>query len=278
MKRACGVCAASRDKACPRPAAPELKEAYRQFQVANYKCLCAAILIMRPEAKFYQFLFRRNVWEKLFDCEQQWKLPLKMTWSQQKTIHTVVDSPTGRTSATSASRTTRTRMFLRTLSENPLQFDLMDTDEEPPENSHEIELVDNELNSQECADTVIGLLQHASSLHHTGWVTALAEGLAGSAPLAQMVCNCREALKPHAGVLRGPLIEVMATTAREDNGRKLVNSLHVDIVSFDRLQVLGSVFAKAEPRNPPPLERYTRPATIGPPKLGHRVSNKHVHR
>ncbi|XP_063836741.1 uncharacterized protein LOC135085885 [Ostrinia nubilalis] len=185
MKRAGGLCAASRDKACPRPAAPELKEAYRQFQVANYKCLCAAILIMRPEAKFYQFLFSRNVWEKLFDCEQQWKLPLKMTWSQQKTIHTVVDSPTSRTSATSASRTTRTRMFLRTLSENPLQFDLMDTDEEPPENSHEIELVDNELNSQECADTVMGLLQHASSLHHTGWVTALAEGLTGSAPLAQ---------------------------------------------------------------------------------------------
>ncbi|XP_028172836.1 uncharacterized protein LOC114361835, partial [Ostrinia furnacalis] len=29
MKRACGLCVASRDKACPRPAAPQLKEAYR---------------------------------------------------------------------------------------------------------------------------------------------------------------------------------------------------------------------------------------------------------
>ncbi|KAL0808708.1 hypothetical protein ABMA28_013138 [Loxostege sticticalis] len=260
MKRACAVCVTARAKPCPQPASEELEECYRQFQIANYKCLTAAVCVMRPAAKFYQHLFKSEMWGVLFRAPRG-ALPLRMQWTQQKTVHTVADAPTA--SSASGAGTTRTRVFLRTLSENPLQFDLMDVDEEPPENSHEIELIDNELNSQPCADTVTALIQHACTLPHSDWVQDLAAGLRaeGAVPLAQMICNSREQLKPHAGALAAPLLELAASTPREDNGRKLLNSLHVDIVT----------------RNPPPLERH-RGLPLRAPQLDHRVPNQHLYR
>ncbi|KAL0803201.1 hypothetical protein ABMA28_017340 [Loxostege sticticalis] len=220
MKRACAVCVTARAKPCPQPASDELEECYRQFQIANYKCLTAAVCVMRPAAKFYQHLFKSDMWGVLFRPPRG-ALPLRMQWTQQKTVHTVADAPTA--SSASSAGTTRTRVFLRTLSENPLQFDLMDVDEEPPENSHEIELIDNELNSQPCADTVTALIQHACTLPHSDWVQDLAAGL-------HDMQLPRTVEAPTPGALAAPLLELAASTPREDNGRKLLNSLHVDIL------------------------------------------------
>ncbi|KAI5640746.1 hypothetical protein NE865_06853 [Phthorimaea operculella] len=241
VRETCKLCHNLRKVKIPNDADNKFKEDFRQFQCASYNCYAAAICKRRPDGdKFYQPLFDITTWDNIVDSAKKYHLFIRQQWNQrtkrQPVSIDVESAPTSGLASLSASRgTVRSRMFLRTLSENPLMYDLIEDSKDEEIKTQDIQLPSNELNSHECSATITALLCHVTNLPHTTWVNLLVEGLNACHKnakwlLAQMICNCKEELKPHASVLRSALLEVVANTALERNEKMVLNGLHVDIL------------------------------------------------
>ncbi|KAL4719105.1 hypothetical protein ACJJTC_011789, partial [Scirpophaga incertulas] len=204
---------------------------YRECSVENFRCLCAAICVSRPAEKFYELVFNIKVWETLVDPDAKFKLPILSHWSQRRTFHsTAVDV----TSAEKEHGSVRTRVFLRTLSEDPLQYDFLPLPAQEG-SCQELELSATALNLQPVATTLTALVKHATALPHQGWRDTLTKVLVGGShtnlkwTLAQVICNCKKELTPHANVLRPALLEMVSSTAFEHTGKRVLNGLHVEV-------------------------------------------------
>ncbi|CAG9789775.1 unnamed protein product [Diatraea saccharalis] len=235
IKKVCALCYTLRSKNIPDDASADLRRCYRQCLLENYKCFCAAVCVSCPAEKFYGFLFDPTVWEKIVDPDVVYKLPLQSQWNRDRKYHvTAANVPSGGAGAGAGAGTgtLRTRVFLRTLSVDPLQYDLLPPQEQE-DNAQELELCINELNSEPLVVCVSGLVNHAALLAHHAWRGALAAALGGDATgtnvkwiLAQVIYNCRDKLIPHASVLRPALLQFVAKTACDSR----LNGLHIDVL------------------------------------------------
>ncbi|RVE50689.1 hypothetical protein evm_004599 [Chilo suppressalis] len=240
IKRVCTLCHTLRTKTIPDDASEDLKDCYRQCLVQNYKCFCAAVCVSRPAEKFYSFLFELKEWEKMVDSNVVYKLPLQSQWNKGRKLHLVAanvpsegDYLKGLT-GTRTSGTLHTRLFLRTLSDDPLKYDLHQIGDQDA-NAQDLELLANELNKVELVLPLTALVSHAARLTHYMWRESLSQALKQGTRntrwiLAQVICNCKEELSPHASVIRPALLELVADTACDNGGKKTLNGLHFDVL------------------------------------------------
>ncbi|XP_048003186.1 uncharacterized protein LOC125239617 [Leguminivora glycinivorella] len=230
VRETCKLCHHLRDNLhCPLPD-DQLYTMYRKLQCLIYNVMCAAICRRRPPAPLYEQLLSTDALQKIVDDKEEYILPIRNSWMQRtKSIAVAVPLEPN---MLSRSHTQRSRIFLRTLSEDPMLFDLHSSEEEQLE-VQDISLLETPLNSHACAATLTALLHHAAGVSTLAslW-RCLASLLAGTSGnnlkwlLAQVICNCKEELKPHASVLLPGLLAVLASV---ENG-KCMNGLHLDVV------------------------------------------------
>ncbi|XP_026328054.1 uncharacterized protein LOC113236263, partial [Hyposmocoma kahamanoa] len=171
----CKACVGLRKLKC----CDSYEEVYRQFQVANYNCLCAAICKKKPMENIYSQIFDHDTWARLVDKNRQYDIPLLNKW-HQRTKRTPISVEVETDEHTNIhTGTVRTRMFLRTLSENPLQYDLIADNVEETVITQDLTLRENELNNHECAPTLTAVLCHMSTLGFSQWKDLLAAALSG---------------------------------------------------------------------------------------------------
>ncbi|XP_063371632.1 uncharacterized protein LOC134659854 [Cydia amplana] len=204
---------------------------YRKLQCLIYNVMCAAICRRRPAAPLYEQLLSTDALQKIVDEREEYVLPIRASWTQRtKSLPVAVPLEP---STLSPSHTQRSRIFLRTLSEDPMLFDLHSSVEEQVE-VQDISLVETPLNCHPCAGTLTALLRHAAGVSTLAslWrilACLLKDGTSGKNLkwiIAQVICNCKEELKPQASALLPGLIAVLASI---DEG-KCMNGLHLDVL------------------------------------------------
>ncbi|CAB3224481.1 unnamed protein product [Arctia plantaginis] len=229
---------------CPDNASAALQDACLRLQTSAYNCLTAAICKRRPSQKQYAAVFDMSAWTKIVDPHVQHDLWPRAYWGDTKSRKQPGGAdgqgPNSVSTTLTYSRTVRTSLFMATLSENPMQYDMIPNEDEEEDNDVEEEkpvgYENHPLNAHGCLVSITALLEHSSTLEHTDWLTKLAEGLTSNLPvnakwtLAQAICNARTELKPHASVLTPALLDLVATTPKVIGDRQVLNNLHVDIL------------------------------------------------
>ncbi|XP_073963850.1 uncharacterized protein isoform X2 [Choristoneura fumiferana] len=209
---------------CPDDASPTLKDTYGQFQCLLYNCYSAAICRRRPSEKVYRQVFGA-AWHKIIDEERIYSLPITPSWIKRNR-----SLPVSVPVESSSLLTSHSHIFLRTLSEHPMLFDLH-TQQEDVLEVQDILLPETDLNSHQCAATLTALFRHVAALPFSLWpevANSLKNGHCNLKwLLAQIICNCKEELKPHAGVLLPGLLAAVATTVADG---KCLNGLHLDVL------------------------------------------------
>ncbi|CAH2101009.1 unnamed protein product [Euphydryas editha] len=222
----CKLCFTLRSKVqCPESAGTILNTC-RLFYCVNYNCLSTAILLRDPKPQVYGTVFDVRCWDQLIGDEDI-QLPIREQWRQRVTRQAAC-APLGELRSRSRSDA-RSRMFTRTLSENPLAYDLLQEDEQPE--PLELQLPDNPLNRHPCSGVLCALLAVQGARGPDVWLSALDQGLRqGRVPvrwlLAQAVVNSRAELSTHASTLHPALLAVLRDTAADGK----LNGLHVDIL------------------------------------------------
>ncbi|XP_063632404.1 uncharacterized protein LOC134803535 [Cydia splendana] len=230
VRETCSWCHQLRERLHRPMPDDQLYTMYRKLQCLIYNVMCAAICRRRPAAPLYEQLLGTDALQRIVDEKEQYVLPIRASWTQRtKSLPVAVPLEP---STLSPSYTQRSRIFLRTLSEDPMLFDLHSSVEEQVE-VQDISLVETPLNCHPCAGTLTALLRHAAGVSTLAslW-RALACLLAGTSGknlkwlLAQVICNCKEELKPQATVLLPGLLAVLASV---EEG-KFMNGLHLDVL------------------------------------------------
>ncbi|CAG4948263.1 unnamed protein product [Parnassius apollo] len=225
---------------CPAGADQKLKNNCLLFHCENYNCLTAAIFCREPkESKFYDLIYNEAAWNRIVDPDVTYDLPLRAQW-RKRTVKQAVsvelssDSPLLGRSLTRTSARTRTRTFLHTLSENPLDFDLqLPCDEQ--DDGHEMSVSESSVNEHACAATLTAATSRICLLPISSWQHRIAAALRAHLHhnvkwlLAQVICNCTEDVKSHASILRPALLEMIVQTSSDGAGGVL-NGLHVQIL------------------------------------------------
>ncbi|XP_013143966.1 PREDICTED: uncharacterized protein LOC106107610 isoform X2 [Papilio polytes] len=202
------------------------------FYCENYNSLVSAIWCRQPsDPKFYSLVFDVKTWCRIVDPYLEYQLPLVESW-QKRTMHQYAGVKLEESSGllTSASSSTA-RTYLRTLSENPGEFDegLIQDDQE----CQELCIPENVINQHPCAGILTMSLSRATSLPHTTWLTTTLTTLTTNTYknakwlLAQAICNCREDLKVHASTLSPALLTMVVQTSGDH-----LNSLHIDVIDL----------------------------------------------
>ncbi|CAG9574976.1 unnamed protein product [Danaus chrysippus] len=198
---------------------------YRLFQLANFSCLSSALLCRECRAPVYRCVFDVKLWSELV-CEEV--SALKTHWGHRVTRYapSVPSVPSVPSRLPSNSPSLRSRVFLRTLSENPCMYDLVE--EEKEEVSTEFYLPDNSLNRQPCLPYIMSLLSTVGGMpvEGTAWAGSVTSALRGerrvARVIAQAVCNVRGSLTSHAGALVPPLLSLITDGP--------VDQLYIDIL------------------------------------------------
>ncbi|XP_075989548.1 uncharacterized protein LOC142985326 [Anticarsia gemmatalis] len=235
VKEVCKYTMTLRDKVqCPDDATDALKDVCLRFQCSAYNCLTTAICKRRPPKGQYRAIFDPNAWSKIVNHDMEYEFPARAYWND----YSLKKKMDGSVSSSSSFTTTaRTRIFMTTLSENPLQYDMIANDDD--EEEEEVEDVPQDysshpLNVNGCLATITSLLQHATTLDHTEWLPPLIEGLKNGPVnskwmLAQAICYAELDLKPHAKLLVPILLQLVVNTSKM-NEKAILNNLHIDIL------------------------------------------------
>ncbi|XP_063544185.1 uncharacterized protein LOC134752404 [Cydia strobilella] len=161
VRETCIWCHRLRDNLhCPLPD-DQLFPMYRKLQCLIYNVMCAAICRRRPAAPPYEQLLSTGALQRIVDEKEEYVLPIRASWTQRTKLFPVAVPL--EPSTLSPSHTQRSRIFLRTLSEDPMLFDLHSSVEEQME-VQDISLVETPLNSHPCAGTLTALLRHAAGV------------------------------------------------------------------------------------------------------------------
>ncbi|XP_063391030.1 uncharacterized protein LOC134676568 [Cydia fagiglandana] len=231
VRETCSWCHQLRERLHRPMPDDQLYPMYRKLQCLIYNVMCAAICRRRPAAPLYEQLLGTDALQRIVDEKEEYVLPIRTSWTQRtKSLPVAVPLEP---STLSPSHTQRSRIFLRTLSEDPMLFDLHSSVEEQVE-VQDISLVETPLNSHPCAGTLTALLRHAAGVSTLAslWrilASLLKGGTSGKNLkwlLAQVICNCKEELKPQASVLLPGLLAVLASV---EEG-KCMNGLHLDVL------------------------------------------------
>ncbi|XP_022818791.1 uncharacterized protein LOC111351222 [Spodoptera litura] len=243
LKTTCKYCVtASRKVKCPTDASEEPKQICLWLQTTLYNCLSTAICRWQITEKLCAELFNVDVWARIVDKEAVHPFYLKSYVRSRDSVRPAKRALNSMASTSSFTGTVRSTIFLTTLSENPLHFDLLPNDDEEEDEDEIIsEFEDNALNSHGCLSTITYLLEHASKLEYHGWRDAIVAALSADPNLhtnarwmiAQAVCNASEHLKTHATALCPALFKLVADTSLSsaDNGKPVLNNLHVEVLS-----------------------------------------------
>nr|XP_049703878.1 uncharacterized protein LOC110383324 [Helicoverpa armigera] len=239
LEQASKYCVTVSSKAvCPTDASHEMKTTCLWLQCSSYNCLTTAICRRKLSKNLCARIFNVQVWAKIVDVDAVYEFELKdhARYKGHLPAKRPVDAVATSSSFTG---TVRSRLFLTTLSENPLQFDMIPLDEEEEEEEEELpsKYEDSVLNKHGCLSTVTAALEHAATVQHTEWRDAVVSAVSSHVELnvkwiiAQAICNAEEALKPHAGVLTPALFQLIADTCTINNGKHVLNNLHVEILT-----------------------------------------------
>ncbi|CAH0730370.1 unnamed protein product, partial [Brenthis ino] len=201
---------------------------YRLFHRANYNCLVAAFCLRDPSPEKYRILFDTKFWGKLID-EEELQLPIREQWNYRTTRHA---APHLATDVSLRTASVKTRMFTRTLSENPFQYDLTHEDTEVTQ-PQEIQLKDSPLNRHQCMAAFKALLNKENAIQDEQCRKNLENTLKSDETpanvkwlLAQAICNSKDELKAHASGFQPALLAVIIKTVKNNK----LNDLHVDIL------------------------------------------------
>ncbi|XP_041968516.1 uncharacterized protein LOC121725568 [Aricia agestis] len=218
---------------CPTDADDKMKNSYRLFHCAIYNCVVSALCCRDPSIDVYATVFDKRTWPELIGTDHL-SLPIRYQWNRNSAHYT--PSQRTRTSGTltrtltrtqTHTRTELTRDFTHTLSENPLQYDLHETEVQ----AQEVPVGDSALNRHECSAALMMVVRkvapHEPNRPMQLIAAALADELHCNAKwlLAQAICNCKQELKSHASVLRPALLDITANTTTN-----MFNSVHFDIL------------------------------------------------
>nr|XP_037875718.1 uncharacterized protein LOC105841651 isoform X2 [Bombyx mori] len=239
VRRACKLCVTLRDAVtCPEGAGGGLRGACRAFYVAAYKCLTAALCRWK-QPKAYVTLFDEKALSNLMDPEKRYELPIKPKWSR-RCVRRQVPADTGAApAAASSGGSVRTRPLLRTLSDNPLHFDLLEPHECEEVTTEEWRVDHTELNGLEACLSVSRALALAApcaaALRRAAAALCDTAALCGAAAaqshvaalLAQAVCNSASDLQHNCEILIPALLKYV--TAVEDGAA--LNGLQVDVLN-----------------------------------------------
>ncbi|GBP87510.1 DNA-dependent protein kinase catalytic subunit [Eumeta japonica] len=189
VREICKCCDSLRTKIMlPDNTSDQLKKIYRDFQCSNYNCMAAAFCNRRPEPKLYGRLFAANVWPLIVDRDRRYKLDIPTQGRvSSKTLWVCTDGAADADCAADmrTARTAPTRLFTRTLSDDPLRYDFL-SDYSSPETETSGQMVsvcDNELNGHECAAALSGLLRQLAGVGAErtspapSWLQQLADAL-----------------------------------------------------------------------------------------------------
>ncbi|XP_026744038.1 uncharacterized protein LOC113505497 isoform X2 [Trichoplusia ni] len=236
-EQACKYCVTiSANTKCPEGASPELRDACLWLQTSAYNCLTAAICRRKPKKKLYARIFDAHAWAKIVDKDAVYPFELQAyssyrgSTSSQRQLEVYTSS--------SFSGTVRSRLFLTTLTENPLQYDMIPHDgDDDLEEDQPPEFEDSVLDTHGCLSTLTSLLEHSSTLEHDDWKSITIACLTTEGVLnvkwlvAQAICNASDCLKIHASELTPALLHLIADTPRTHNNRLVLNNLHLDILT-----------------------------------------------
>ncbi|CAH0599403.1 unnamed protein product [Chrysodeixis includens] len=235
-EQACRYCVTiSASTKCGEGASPELREACLWLQSAAYNCLTAAICRRKPNKKLYTRIFDAHAWANIVDKDAVYPFELQAystyrgTRSPRKPLEMLPSS--------SFTGTVRSRLFLTTLTENPLQYDMIPDEEDDLEDDQPPELEDSVLDAHGCLSTLTALLEHAATLEHNDWRSILIACLTAGTVLnvkwllSQAICNASESLKSHAGELTPGLLQLIADTPQAYNNKFVLNNLHLEILT-----------------------------------------------
>ncbi|XP_050359880.1 uncharacterized protein LOC126779787 [Nymphalis io] len=222
----CKLCFTLRAKiSCPEGADQAMEKTCRLFHCANYNCMATAIILRDPKPQVYATVFDETYWYKLIG-DEEFDLPIREPWRLRVTHQA---DPTSLSELhTRTHSDMHTRMFTRTLSENPLAYDLL---QEPEEVEPREPLVsDNPLDRHPCSAALSSLLAAVGSRGVDVW-GGLERVLSEGPPplvslLAHAVVTSRQQLRARAKPLQRALLAALARTAR----RRVLNALHVDIL------------------------------------------------
>ncbi|XP_068626114.1 uncharacterized protein [Battus philenor] len=210
----------------------KLKNNCLRFHCEIYNCMAAAIWCQAPaKPVFYDYVFDQAAWTRAVDPDVEYNLPIKPHW-QKSTFSRAVSVELDSSSSLLSRTSTRTRTFLHTLSENPLEFDVGFLQEDQ-EYRQEVSLSENPINYHPSAATITASLSRACHLPHKQWLvttsTTLTLGLHRNVKwlVAQAICNCQKELKVHATTLLPALFKMIADTSAEE---QVLNGLHVDVL------------------------------------------------
>ncbi|KPJ21474.1 hypothetical protein RR48_00651 [Papilio machaon] len=115
----------NRPVTCPDDADDSFKKNCLLFYCENYNSLASAVWCRQPsDPKFYDLVFNKETWCRIIDPQMEYQLPLVESW-QKHIMHQFAGVELEDSSCLlSSTSTTRTRTYLRTLSENPEEFDV----------------------------------------------------------------------------------------------------------------------------------------------------------
>ncbi|XP_050559333.1 uncharacterized protein LOC118279006 [Spodoptera frugiperda] len=245
LQTVCCYCMAVRDAVKqsenPSEASDELKSTYLWFHTSYYNCLSAALCRRQLTKKFSAKLFDVHAWDDLVDKQAVYPFHLKSYVRSRDSVRPARRALDSLATTSSFTGTLRSAIFLNTLSDNPLYYDLIPNEEEQDEEDDApLEFEDSILNAHGCLSTMTYLLEHVSRLEYHEWresvVSALSDGdvhINVKWMIAQAICNASEELKPHATALCPALFELIAYTARStnDSEHRVLNNLHIDILT-----------------------------------------------
>ncbi|XP_045540914.1 uncharacterized protein LOC106716394 [Papilio machaon] len=223
----------NRPVTCPDDADDSFKKICLLFYCENYNSLASAVWCRQPsDPKFYDLVFNKETWCRIIDPQMEYQLPLVESW-QKHTMHQFAGVELEDSSCLlSSTSTTRTRTYLRTLSENPEEFDVgMLQDDQ--EYHQELCISENMLNQHPCAGILTMSVSRATSLSHMTWLNTIINTLTTDIHrnskwlLAQAIYNCKEDLKGNASILRPALLAMLVQTSDQE-----LNSLHIDIIDM----------------------------------------------
>ncbi|CAK1550295.1 unnamed protein product [Leptosia nina] len=232
VREVCKYCVALRkDMVAPSDSDDKMQELYRMFQCANFNCLCAALRCRAGVSSLFNVVLDVSVWEHLVD-KQDLKLPLKPT---RRVIRRPDKSPDMESTPSTSStlNTVKSRIFLTTLTDNPLMYDLHEEEHETEsdlEKWSESPSDTGAIYSHDCSSPLTALVLHILSrdLPSEIYLRPLGDVLTGSYHqnlkwlVAQVVCNIGDQLAPLRNALFASVLDTL-----EDG---LLNQMHLHII------------------------------------------------